>query len=122
MLDLIKQAYQEIGRNIVVALPIGWRSAYVLFEPEAVDVASYMAFVRGEDDAFTSFKLPWPAYLSFMKTWERSASDSGAPWTSLTFIVHNSGTFDVEYGYDALQQSDEGRRKRAWMLSHGIRT
>ena len=54
-----------------------------------------------------------------MEMWQAARRDAADPWSSVSFVVHSQGAFDVKYAY-GLASADKQGRKRAWMQQHGI--
>jgi hypothetical protein len=114
MLDKISALYPAIGNATAAALPTGWQKVWVYVEilPGRTSVAT---FYTKEDPAKLEYmRLPRQVFRLFEQLHQVSQADPQTAWTNVTFIMTNTGKFNVEYGYEPVPVESEVERRRTW--------
>ena len=106
--------YEEAGNQIAVALPAGWKTAWVQVEMEE-DNGSVACFYVTSAPSSKPAYCPTPMELyDIFKEMRQVAAANDEAWTTATFILRSDGTFDIEYGYDPAPLDEISDRRKAW--------
>jgi hypothetical protein len=110
-MEELGELYAVAGKLVASILPPGWKTAWCQVEMEedhgsvdgfyVGDAAPRPTYVRATPELFNAFKAIWDA-------------SPEPPWTTATFILHASGTFDIDYGYDDISLDQVVERRAAW--------
>lgn len=121
--------YSEIGNKLNEIIPTKWRKILLYAEVEPGVVSYHYCFYEASKGELIHFADVDKKYkvnsdvlklkgLELTKIIEKLnnefAINNQARWSSMTFILERDGEFNIDYGYEDLNVSDEIQRRRKW--------
>ncbi|MCI0389396.1 MAG: antitoxin YezG family protein [Acidobacteria bacterium] len=113
----LEEYYEKIGGALFLTLTRQGESGYLRFEVQ-VGVYSYGFYIRRETGLYyeTGVTAEKSAELLY-ELWEKWNKEAEKPWYTATFIVHSTGKFECDFGYDKWFESDVSHpdRRNSWI-------
>lgn len=123
----MEQIYQQVANTLVNIIPEEWNKIYLYAEfregykkvffyyyPEngggvvySLDIIDSFNINEDEFD-----ELENELYSSFSRLWEQFKEQE--QWTSLTFILDNTGKMKINYGYEDISQLSPVEKQEKW--------
>ncbi len=114
LLNRYAALYKKVADILQHELPAGWAKSWAYAEMSERDDSVVVYYV--DDECKVGWiKPPLALYERFRELNNASRiADPTQAWTTLTFALHRSGQFDVDFGYEAIPIDDELARRSAW--------
>lgn len=125
----MEQTYQQIADTLVNIVPEEWKKIFLYAEyregykkifyyyyPETgvkpVYSLDIMDLFNMNEDEFD--ELENELYHCFSKLWEEFKEQKQEQWTNLTFILDNTGTMKINYGYEDISELSPVEKQEKW--------
>lgn len=125
----MEQTYQQIAETLVNIVPEEWKKIFLYAEyregykkvffyyyPEIGVKPVYnldiMDLFNMNEDEFD--ELENELYHCFSRLWEEFKEQEQVQWTNLTFILDNTGTMKINYGYEDISELSPVEKQEKW--------
>ena len=130
MIDKINETYyKQIANSVNNIIPVKWERIALYAEMGESSVMTFFYFydcdkksyIQG-GDLYDNYSISRTDYRSFVVSLSKQIralhddilQNTGDDWTQMTFLLQKVGKFNVEFGYEDLNETTEMERRKVW--------
>lgn len=125
----MEELYQNAAEILNNMIPVPWKKIYLYaevsedsrqvifyFYPEDKNVPIYSLDITNNFNVEEQYldDLEDELYETFTELWDEFEKQKQEKWTNLTFILDNSGEFNIDYKYNDLSEVDSYEQQIIW--------
>lgn len=127
--EKLNEIYNKIANTLNEMIPELWKKIYMYGEVvDGAKEAYFYYYPEGENQPIYSQDIPKLFNISkteyynvllelvdnITELWEEFKNNDLEPWTNLTFILENTGEFNIDYDYTDLSETDPIEQHTVW--------